>query len=96
MLLPKKEVVEQALLRARDSATGPDGAPYSAWKAIPTIAIALVLALIHLIFRTDQEIDQSLLLAFMVFLPKNPLASHPADSGFIVRKIFVPSPSPTP
>ena len=69
VLLPKKEIVEQALLRSRDSATGPDGAPYSAWKAIPGITIALVLALIHLIFNTDKEIDQTLLLAFMVFLP---------------------------
>ena len=77
-LLPDKVVVEQALLRAKDSATGPDGAPYSAWRAIPSVAIALVLALIHFIFRTDTDIEQSLLLAFVVFLPKESFGRTPS------------------
>ena len=77
-LLPDRKIVEQALLRAKDSATGPDGAPYSAWKAIPSVAIALVLALINLIFLSETEIEQSLLLAFMVFLPKKSFGLTPS------------------
>ena len=77
-LLPDRKIVEQALLRARDSATRPDGAPYSAWKAIPSVAIALVLALISLIFKSDEELEQSLLLAFMVFLPKKSFGLTPS------------------
>ena len=77
-MLPDKQEVAIALERAVDSAVGPDATPYSAWRATPNVTIAIVLALLSMIFSSNCLIDQSILLAYMVFLPKNSFGLTPS------------------
>jgi len=83
-LLPNEEDADNVLKRARDSGVGPDGLPYSVYKACPVVSIALILALIDSLMLQNTCLDMAFLLAFLVFLPKKSFAQTP--SGLSIYK----------
>ncbi len=56
-LTPDAELVHKVVHSANDSGLGPDGLPYSAYDAVPQVAIALILCMINLIFKSDLLIE---------------------------------------
>ena len=77
-LTPGLDDIEIAISRTKDSGLGPDGVPYSAYKAAGKVGVVLVALLIQYIFHSPNELDQHLLLAFMVFLPKKSFGYTPS------------------
>ncbi len=84
-LLPDQQIAESVVGRARDSATGPDGRPYSSYRACPEVSAWLVACFCYWLFQDGFELEQSLLLSFMVFLPKKKFTFGPGGI-----KIFAP------
>ena len=77
VLSPGKDEVKSVVARAVDSGVGPDGIPYSGYKACSSIIAALILVFIQMLFTEDFQIEQYVLLAYMVFLPQKHIPCCP-------------------
>ncbi len=69
-LSPSIEETEYILSHASDSSVGPDGIPYSGYKVCKREIAILIMLFIQSLFCGNFEFEESVLLAFMVFLPK--------------------------
>lgn len=80
-VIPASDAVFRATQQARDSAPGPDGLPYSAWRATGR-AGAIVLHDMLRALALGAKVHRSMTAALSAFLPK-PGAGHagPARSG---------------
>jgi len=69
-LTPDSGVVQSVIERSRDTSVGPDGIPYSCYKTCLSISVPLLLAFLQLLLCSNICLEQALVVAFMVFLPK--------------------------
>ena len=70
LLMPEPDEIGYIIDHAHDSATGPDGKPYSVYRACKNVSIALILAFLHLLFYTTCDLPELMLASLMVFIPK--------------------------
>lgn len=85
---PKLEVVERVLARATDSAPGPDGLRYRAWRAAGAEASGALHALLWA-FMAGEPVPEDFAEALMIFLPKGEVEE---DCVAVGRKASVTRP----
>lgn len=62
--------VEAAILRTIDSAPGPDGVPYAAWRSVATLVAPVLHRILQGVVAGTLSLPAGFNLSTMVFLPK--------------------------
>ena len=76
LLLPDQEKLEKAIILAKDSACGPDGVPYAAYKALLKLSAAILHDSIDDLQLEEPQTDlESLNEQFVWMAPKTPSAN---------------------
>jgi hypothetical protein len=71
-VMPTAEDARSALKHSPNTGVGPDGIPYSAWRALGDFSVQLILLILAFMMSPTAEIPLWFNLAYMCFIPKDP------------------------